>query len=330
MPTQTKGIIIERTGDASVLQYKDIALPKLEKNQVLLENKAIGLNYIDTYHRSGLYPLELPTSLGLEGSGVVMEVGDAVANLQNGDRVVYAAEPLGAYRQHHIMPSDRLVKIPDAISHEVAAACFLKGMTASYLVNQTYNVQPGDIVLVWAAAGGVGTILIQWAKHKGAEVIGIVGSQEKKNHIVNQYGCDHVILYREEKVEQRVFEITQGKKANVVYDSVGKASFESSLKSLRPLGMFASYGNASGPVEPFSPLLLTQYGSLFFTRPSLKHYAADFDTLNKMAKELFDLIAKNIIQIEVNQRYDLADAAQAHHDLEARKTHGSTILVPKS
>jgi NADPH2:quinone reductase len=274
-----------------------------------------------------LYPLPLPSGIGLEGAGVVEAVGDGVSNVAPGDRVAYAGGPVGAYSEARNMPADRLLKLPAAIDFNTGAAMMLQGLTSAYLLRRTYRVQPGDAVLIHAAAGGVGLIACQWAKAIGATVIGTTSS-EAKAELARAHGADHIIFYTREDVAKRVREITGGEGVAVVYDGVGKDTFAGSLDSLRPLGMMVSYGNASGPVAPFDPLLLSQKGSIFITRPTLMHYTAKRADLEALGSELFDVVTSGKVKIEVNQRYALKDAAQAHRDLEARKTTGSTILLP--
>ncbi len=295
-------------------------------SMVLIRHTAIGLNYIDTYHRSGLYPLPVPTRLGVEAAGVVDSVGPDVSDVKPGDRVAYAGG-LGAYAEASLMPAARLVRVPDDVSDEIAAASLLKGLTVAYLLTKTFKVTPEHRILVHAAAGGVGLILCQWARHLGATVIGTVGTRAKAE-LAMANGADHTILYREEDVVKRVREITEGRGVNVAYDSVGKDTFQASLKSLAPLGMFVSYGNSSGNAPDVAPQDLQNNGSLFFTRPSLAHYTADPADLNTLADEFFALVAAGTIAIHINQRYALADLIQAHRDLEARKTTGSTVIIP--
>ncbi|HPR07937.1 MAG TPA: quinone oxidoreductase [Denitromonas sp.] len=320
-------IRFHETGGPEVLRWEAVDVPAPAAGEVTLRQHAVGLNFIDTYHRSGLYPVPLPSGIGLEGAGEVTAVGEGVTELRVGDRVAYAGGPIGAYAQHRNMPADRLVKLPDAISYDQGAAMMLQGMTAQYLLRQTYRVQPGDTILIHAAAGGVGLIACQWAKALGATVIGTVGSDEKAA-LAKAHGCDHTILYSREKFADRVREITGGKGVPVVYDSIGKDTFMDSLSCLRPRGMMVTYGNATGPVAPFDLSLLAKMGSLFVTRPTLFGYAAERADLVAMATELFDIVGSGKVKIEVRQRYALADAAQAHRDLEARKTTGSTVLDP--
>lgn len=323
----TKAIRLEQAGGPEVLRWQDVEVGEPGPGQARVRHHAVGLNYIDVYHRSGLYPLALPSGLGLEGAGVIEAVGEGVTELQAGDRAAYAGGPVGAYAQVRLMPADRLVKLPDAISFEQAAAMMLQGMTVQYLLRRTYKVQPGDTILIHAAAGGVGLIACQWAKALGATVIGTVGS-EAKAELAKAHGCDHTILYNQENVAARVRELTGGEGVPVVYDSVGKDTFMGSLDSLRPLGMMVSFGNASGPVPPVDLSLLAQRGSLFITRPSLFAYTAKRGDLAATAQDLFDVVVSGRVGVEIHQRYALADAAIAHADLEARKTTGSTVLLP--
>lgn len=323
----THAIRIHQTGGPEVLRWEEVAVPPPAAGEATVRHHAVGLNFIDTYHRTGLYPLPLPAGIGLEGAGVVEAVGEGVSEVKVGDRVAYAGGPVGAYAEVRNLPAHRLLKLPDAISFNTAAAMMLQGLTAAYLLRKTYRVQPGDAVLIHAAAGGVGLIACQWAKALGATVIGTVGS-EAKAVLAKAHGCDHVINYSTENFTARVREITGGEGVPVVYDGVGKDTFMGSLDSLRPLGMLVTYGNASGPVPPFDLLLLSQKGSLFVTRPTIMHYTAKRADLEALGAELFDVVASGQVRIEVNQTYSLADAAKAHRDLEARKTTGSTILLP--
>jgi NADPH:quinone reductase len=326
--TMPKAIQIHETGGPEVMIWEDVDVPDPGPGQVRLRQTAIGLNYIDTYHRTGLYPLPgLPAILGLEAAARVVSVGNGVTSVRPGDRVAYASPPPGAYAEERLMPADRLVVLPDAIEDRLAAAMMLQGMTAQYLLRRTYPVKPGDRILVHAAAGGVGSILCQWAKHLGATVIGTVGTDDKAR-LAKTNGCDTVIVYTRDNFAPAVRDITDGQGVAVVYDGVGKATFFESLDCLQPLGMMVSYGNASGSVPPFEPAILSQKGSLFFTRPTLMHYTARADDLQASAHELFDAVLGNSVKIAVNQTYPLSEAAQAHRDLEARKTTGSTILLP--
>jgi len=318
---------VHQTGGPDVLKYEEIDLPQPGPGQVRYKTTAVGVNYIDTYFRTGLYPAPgLPFTVGNESAGVITAVGSGVKGLKKGDRVA-AVFLLGAYATERVLPAERVVKIPKSIDDKTAAAMMLKGMTAQYLLRRCYRVKKGDNILVHAAAGGVGLILCQWGKYLGANVIGTVGSKEKAE-LARKNGAKHTILYNEENFVQRVNEITKGKKCAVVYDGVGKTTFMGSLDCLQPLGLMVSYGNASGPVEPFNLGLLTQKGSLFVTRPTLNTYTASAKDLQATAKELISVISKKKVKIEVNQTYALKDAAQAHRDLEARKTTGQTVLLP--
>ena len=323
----TRAVVIDRTGGPEVLEYRETPLSAPGPGEVTLAQEAVGLNYIDVYHRTGLYPVpSLPAVIGMEGAGVVEAVGEGVETLKPGDRVAYAGV-LGAYAQRRNMPAERLVPLPDGIGFDQAAAMMLQGMTAQYLTRRTYRVEAGDRVLLHAAAGGVGLIAAQWLSHLGATVIGTVGS-EPKAELARAHGCHHVINYRTEDFVDRVRELTGGEGVDVVYDSVGKATFAGSLDCLRPLGMMVSFGNASGAVPPFEPGLLAQKGSLFFTRPTIMHYIASTEDLLRTATDLFDVVRSGVVRIEVNQRYPLSEAAKAHRDLEARATTGSSILLP--
>ena len=324
----SKAIRIHEYGGPEVLKWEDVEVGSPGRGQARLRQTAAGLNYIDTYHRTGLYPLPaLPAVIGMAAAGVVEQVGEGVTAIRPGQRVVYASPPPGAYAVERLMPADRLIALPDAMDDKQAAAMILQGMTAQYLLRRTYRVKARDPILVHAAAGGVGSILCQWAKHLGALVIGTVGSDEKAA-IAKSNGCDHTIVYSRENVAERVREITGGAGVAVVYDGVGKATFEGSLDSLRTLGMMVSYGNASGPVPPFEPAILSQKGSLIFTRPTLMHYTAKTEDLHASAGELFEVVLGGHVRIAVNQSYPLNEAAQAHRDLEARVTTGSTALIP--
>ena len=319
-------IRIHQTGGPEQLRWEEITVGNPGPGEVRVRNTAIGLNYIDTYHRSGLYPVPLPGILGSEGAGVVEAVGPRVKDFKIGDRVAYA-QPIGAYAEVLLRPVARLVKIPAGIKDEIAAAMMLKGMTAWYLCRRTYKVKKGDTIVVHAAAGGVGQILCQWAKHLGATVIGTVGSDEKVA-LAKKVGCKHVVVMSREKLSERVKAITKGKGVPVVYDGVGKDTFMESLDCLAPLGLMASFGNASGAVAPVNIGILAQKGSLFLTRPTLVNYTAAREDLLAAARDLFAVVKKGAVKIAVNQRYPLREAAQAHRDLEARKTTGSTVLLP--
>ena len=323
----TKAIRFHKTGGPEVLVYEDVEVGNPGEGQARVRHHAIGLNFIDTYHRSGLYPLPLPSGLGLEGAGVVEAVGPGVDYLQAGDRVADAGGPPGSYSEVRLIPADRLVKLPDAISYQTAAAMMLKGMTTQYLIRSTYPVKAGQTVLFHAAAGGVGLIACQWLKALGATVIGTVGS-DAKAELAKAHGCDHTIVYTRENFVERVKEITGGAKVPVVYDSVGKDTFMGSLDCLQPRGMLAVFGNGSGPVPAFDLSLLAARGSLYVTRPTLVTYTAKRADLVAVANELFDIVLSGKVKIEVNQTLALKDAKQSHIDLESRKTTGSTVLMP--
>ncbi len=320
-------IRLHQNGGPEVLSWEAVDLPAPAPGEATVRHHAVGLNFIDVYHRSGLYPVALPSGIGMEGAGVVEALGEGVTDLKVGDRVAYAGGPLGAYAEVRNIPAHRLLKLPDAISFETGAAMMLQGLTAAYLLRKTYRVQAGDAVLIQAAAGGVGLIACQWARALGATVIGTVGSPAKAE-LAKAHGCHHVINYSTENFPARVREITNGEGVTVVYDGVGKDTFAGSLDSLRPMGMMVSFGNASGPVPPLDLIVLSQKGSLFVTRPTLMNYTAKREDLVALGSELFDVVASGLVKIEVNQTYALKDAAQAHRDLEARKTTGSTILLP--
>ena len=322
-----KAIRFHKTGGPEVLQLDDVTVGDPGQGQVRVRHTAIGVNFLDTYQRSGLYPTQLPAGAGNEGAGVVEAVGAGVTALKAGDRVAYTGAPSGSYCDVRLYPADRLVKTPEGISDEQAASIMLKGMTAHYLIHRTYAVKRGDTVLFHAAAGGVGLIACQWLKALGATVIGTVGSDDKAA-IAKAHGCDHTIVYTRENFVERVKQITGGKGVPVVYDSVGKSTFEGSLDCLRPFGMMVLFGNASGPVPPFNLGILAQKGSLYVTRPTLVTYIAARADLEATSKALFEVIKSGKVKVEITGRYKLADAAQAHRDLEARKTTGQIILVP--
>ena len=315
-----------RTGGPEVLVWEAVEVGAPGPGEVRLRHTAVGLNFVDTYYRSGLYPTPLPSGLGGEGAGVVEAVGPGVRGLKAGDRVAYGAAPLGAYAQVRLIPADRLVKLPDGIDDSTAAAMMLKGLTAQYLIRQTHRLKRGDTILLHAAAGGVGLILSQWAKHLGATVIGTVSS-DAKAEVARAHGCDHVIVYTREDFVQRVAAITTGRKVSVVYDSVGRDTFLKSLDCCAPRGLVVLFGQASGAVEPFSPALLQARGSLYVTRPTLYTYAATRASLARMARELFAVVQSGAVKITVNQTYPLHEAARAQADLEARRTTGSTVLL---
>jgi NADPH:quinone reductase len=319
-------IRFEKTGGPEVLAWQEVEVGRPGPGRVRLRQTAVGLNYIDTYQRSGLYSLPLPSGLGSEAAGVVEEVGPGVPGLRPGDRVAYAGGPIGAYAEGRIMPADRLVPVPAAIADKEAAAIMLKGMTAWYLVGRTHPVQRGETVLVHAAAGGVGLILCQWAKHLGATVIGTVGD-DAKAALVAKHGCDHPIVYRREDFVARVSELTQGRKLPVVYDSVGKDTFYKSLDCLAPLGLMASFGQSSGAIGPVDIGILAGKGSLFLTRPTLNTYTASREDLLTAARELFAVVESGAVKIAINQTFPLRDAARAHRDLENRRTTGQTVLT---
>jgi NADPH:quinone reductase len=322
----THAIRFHKTGGPEVLVWEEVALGKPGPGEARIRHTAVGLNFVDIYNRSGLYPAPLPSGLGGEAAGVVEEVGADVTGLKAGDRVAYGSAPLGAYAAARLIPADRLLKLPDGIDDKTAAAMMLKGLTVQYLIRQTYRVKSGDTILLHAAAGGVGLILGQWAKHLGATVIGTVGSDDKAR-LAKAHGCAHTIVYTREDFVKRVDEITGGKKVPVVYDSVGKDTFLKSLDCLAPLGVAALFGQSSGGVDPLNLGLLAQKGSLFVTRPTLNTYAAKRESLVAMANELFDVVKSGAVKIEVHQTYPLKDAAKAHADLAARKTTGSTVLT---
>lgn len=318
-------IRIHETGGPEVLRWEEADVGRPGPGEARLRHTAVGLNFIDTYHRAGLYPLALPAVLGSEGAGVVEEVGPGVTEVKPGDRVAYAG-PIGAYSQARLIRADRLVALSAEIGDRAAAAMMLKGMTAQYLLRRTCPVEAGDTVLIHAAAGGVGLIACQWARHLGATVIGTV-STEAKATLAREHGCDHPIVTSRESFVARVREITGGRGVRVVYDSVGKDTFDGSLDCLQPLGMMVSYGNSSGPVPAFSPLVLSAKGSLFLTRPTLMTYTARREDLLATAAELFEVVRSGVVRVEIRQTYPLAEAAQAHRDLEARRTTGSTVLL---
>jgi len=322
----TRAIRFESFGGPEVLQYLEVEVPEPSDGEARVAHRAIGVNFIDVYHRTGLYPLTLPSGLGGEGAGVVTAVGAAVRHVKVGDRVAYTAPaPLGSYSDERVVPARCLVKLPDAIGDQTAAAMMLKGLTAWYLLKRSYKVASGDWVLLYAAAGGVGLIAAQWARELGARVIGIVGTPAKRE-LALEHGCEHVLLDGDD-IPRRVRELANGG-VPVVYDSVGRTTFYQSLDCLRPHGVLVSFGNASGKVEPFGLHELMRRGSLYVTRPTLQDFIGERASLEAGAAELFSLVEKRRVVIEVNQTYALRDAAQAHRDLEARKTTGSTVLIP--
>ena len=320
-----KAIRFDRTGGPEVLQLVDVDVPAPRAGEAQVRHHAIGLNYIDTYFRSGLYPTALPSGVGTEAAGEVVAVGEGVSDLKPGDRVAYAGGPLGAYSELRNIPAHRLVKLPARIPYETGAAMMLKGMTVQYLFRRTYRLQKGQTILFHAAAGGVGLIAMQWAKALGVTVIGTAGSKEKAE-LARRHGADHVILYKEENVPERVRAITKGAMVPVVYDSVGKDTFQASIDSLAPFGLMVSFGNASGPVPPM-PLTALK-STLYITRPSLMPHTERRENLLEIAGELMRMVSSGKVKIEIDQRYPLAEAAQAHRDLEGRRTTGSTVLLP--
>ena len=320
-----KAIRIDRTGGPEVMQYVDVEVGAPGPGEAQVRHHAIGVNFIDVYFRTGLYPQPLPAGIGLEGAGVVTAVGSGVAHLKVGDRVAYCDRPPGSYAEVRNLPARPLVKLPRGIDFETAAAMMLKGLTVQYLFRRTYRLQKGQTILFHAAAGGVGLIAMQWAKALGVTVIGTVGSEEKAA-LARRFGCDHTILYRHENVAERVREITGGAMVPVVYDSVGKDTFQASLDSLQPFGLMVSFGNASGPV-PLMPLAALK-GSLYITRPVLMSHTANRANLEEMAADLFRMVGSGKVKIEIERRYRLADAGQAHRDLEARATTGSSVILP--
>ena len=322
-----KAIRMARTGGPEVMEYVDVEVGEPGPGQARVRHAAIGVNFIDVYFRAGLYPQPLPAGLGMEGAGVVEAVGAGVVDVAVGDRVAYTGRPNGAYATVRNMPAEILLRLPDAISFETGAAMMMQGLTVQYLFNRTTKLKAGDTILFHAAAGGVGLIAAQWARAIGVNMIGTVGS-EQKAELAMAHGCTHVINYNTENFVERVSQITGGKKVAVVYDSIGKDTFTGSLDCLRPLGLMVSFGNASGPVPDFSLGELASRGSLFITRPTLFSYAASRAELEEMAADLFAMVASGKVKIDVHQRYALADAAQAHADLEARITTGSSILLP--
>jgi NADPH2:quinone reductase len=325
--SQAYAFVVRETGGPEVLHAEPIDTPRPGPGQVLVRNEAIGLNFIDTYHRSGLYRVPLPTGLGTEGAGVVEGVGEAVESCREGNRVGYFTGPLGAYATHRVVDAERLVKLPDAISFEDAAAAMLKGCTAEYLVERCARVQPGETVLVHAAAGGVGSILVPWLKHLGASVIAHAGDS-RKAALAAEFGADHALCCPLDELAAEVRALTDGKGVPIVLDGVGKASWPASLGSVARRGLIVTYGNASGPVPPFTPLDLLSAGSIFVTRPTLGDYCRTEDEIRTSAARLFELMAKGVLKIRIGARFPLRDAAEAHRAIESRATTGSTILIP--
>lgn len=322
-----KAIRFHEPGGPDVMKLEEVDLATPAAGEIQVKHTAIGLNYIDTYHRSGLYPLPLPSGVGMEGAGNVIAIGDGVADLAVGDRVAYAAPPPGSYAEARNIEATKVVKVPDSVNDKTAAAMMLQGLTVQYLIRQIHRVAAGETILVHAAAGGVGLILCQWAKSLGATVIGTVGSDEKAV-LAKANGCDHPIVYTRENFVDRVLEITDGNKVPVVYDSIGKDTWPHSLDCLAPTGIMVSFGQASGPIAPVDLGIFAQKGSLRFTRPTLMTFTAKKADLDAMAADLFEVVGNGAVKIAINQTYPLADAVQAHKDLEGRKTTGSTILLP--
>lgn len=322
-----KAIRIEQTGGPEVMALVDAPVGEPGAGEIRVRHEAIGVNFIDTYHRTGLYKIPLPGGLGLEASGVADAIGAGVTRFEQGDRVVYASGPRGAYADSNVVQETQAVRLPEGIAFDVAAASLLKGMTARFLLRKTFRVERGHVVVIHAAAGGVGQIAVQWAKYLGATVIAAVGSDEKAR-IPQALGADHVVVLARENLAERVRDLTDGKGAHVVYDSVGRDTFLASIDSARPLGMVVSFGNASGPPPDINPLLLSQKGSLFLTRPTMFSYVSTVEQLDETAGDLFDVIASGAVKIAPPKHYSLADAVQAHRDLESRKTTGSLVLIP--
>jgi len=318
-------IRIHKTGGPEVLSWEEVELGKPGPGEARIRQTAVGLNFIDTYNRGGIYPVAMPTVLGNEAAGIIEELGPGVTDLKIGDRVAYGNAPIGSYAEARLIPAGRLVKLPDGVSDQQAAAIMLKGLTAWYLLRQTYRVKPGETILFHAAAGGVGSLACQWARHLGVTVIGT--SSTSKMALAKSHGAAHVIDYTKEDFAKRVIEITDGKKLPVVYDGVGKDTWAQSLDCLAPLGLMVSFGQSSGLVPPFSINILTGKGSLYVTRPTLAHYVPTTEKLRNAAKEMFDLVAAGILKIDIGQTFPLKDAAEAHRALEGRKTTGSTVLV---
>ena len=322
-----RAIKIKKPGGPEVLDLEDINLNKPNNNEVLIEHTSIGLNYIDTYHRSGLYPLEMPSGLGMEASGIIKEIGPDVSEFSIGDRVSYAGVPLGAYSTHRIYNTKNLVKVPKEIDLDIAASIMTKGLTTFYLLHKTYPVKQGETILFHAAAGGVGQIFCQWAKSLGCTIIGTVGSEEKIS-IAKKNGCDEVINYKNEDFTKKVLELTNGKGLSVVYDGVGKSTFEKSVECLKTRGMMISFGNASGPLDPINVTKTLQPKGLFFVRPSMGQYLNTKEELNESSKMLFEKITSGKVKIDIFKKYKLEDVQQAHTDLESRKIIGPAVIIP--
>ncbi len=322
-----KAAIINKTGGPEVIELKDITLEKPGDDEVTIEQKAIGLNYIDTYHRSGLYPLKLPIGLGLEGAGIITDVGPNIKNFKAGDRVAYASIPLGSYSTHRNFPASKLVKIPEGVDFEVAATLMTKGLTTYYLLHQTYKVKSGDTILFHAAAGGVGQIFGQWAKSLGCNIIGTVGSEEKIE-VAKKYGYDHIINYSKDNFPTKVNELTDGKGVPVVYDGVGKDTLEGSLECLKMRGIMVSFGNASGPLSDINVPKMLQPKGLFFVRPSMQQYLSTKEELDEAASTMFEKVKSEKVKIEIFKKYKLQEVIQAHKDLEGRKILGPAVIIP--
>ena len=322
-----KAVVISKTGGPEVLEIKDIKLEDPKSGEVLIKNEAIGLNYIDTYHRSGLYPVELPSGIGIEGAGIIEKIGPDVKDFNVGDKVAYASMPIGSYATHRIFPTKKLVKVPNEIDLENVVTLMTKGFTVFYLLHKTYPVKSGETILFHAAAGGVGQIFCQWAKSLGCKVIGTVGSEEKVE-IAKKNGCDEIINYNKEDFAKKVMEITDGEGVPVVYDGVGKSTFEKSLECLRTRGMMISFGNASGALDPINVPKMLQPKGLFFVRPAMGQYLGTNEELNEAAKILFEKISSGKVKIEIFKEYKLDNIKQAHTDLENRKILGPAIIVP--
>tara|TARA_Y100001970_G_scaffold120748_1_gene149787 strand:- start:3855 stop:4826 length:972 start_codon:yes stop_codon:yes gene_type:complete len=320
-------INFSKTGGPEVLKYEKLSISEPKENEVLIKHSAIGLNFIDTYHRSGLYPVPLPSGIGLEGSGTIEKVGPGVKGFKDGDKVAYAAAPIGSYATHRIYPTKNLVKIPEGIDPEIVACLMTKGLTTFYLLHKTFPVKKGQIVLFHAAAGGVGQIFCQWAKSLGCEVIGTVGSEEKIK-LAKKYGCDEVINYSKDNFQERVMEITKNEGLPVVYDGVGKNTLEKSLGCLKMRGTMVSFGNASGKLDPIDVGKLIAPKGLYLTRPSIAHYTSTRAELDEAAKKLFEMVKSNKVKIEIFKKYSLKDASEAHKDLEERKILGPAVLIP--
>ena len=322
-----KSVVISKTGGPEVLEIKDIKLEDPKSGEVLIKNKAIGLNYIDTYHRSGLYPVELPSNIGIEGAGIIEKVGPNVENFQVGDRVAYASMPIGSYSTHRIFPTKKLVKVPNEIELENVVTLMTKGFTVFYLLHKTYIVKSGDTILFHAAAGGVGQIFCQWAKSLGCVVIGTVGSDEKIE-IAKANGCAHVINYSKENFAEKVKEITNGKGVPVVYDGVGKKTFDGSIECLKTRGMMVSFGNASGPLDPCNVTKSLAPKGLYLTRPSIVHYTSTKEELDEAANKVFEMYISKKFTLNIFKKYPLSDIVNAHKDLEARKILGPAVIIP--